>query len=163
MHVDGCGSTFRQKCHANGSRNKLKYKSLCKEIQWMWNLKFYIMPLIIGGTWLVTRGLRRNLEAIPGKHSIDSLQVTAILATSHIITKVLQSGNLSLSSGDHHWFKRSITKKRPVTRDDNNNNNNMQNILYAWNNFTCSTNCIHRTAATLLGETSHYVALNYKI
>jgi len=33
---------------------------------------------------------RKNLEAVPGKHSIDSLQKTAILGTSHIIRKVLQ-------------------------------------------------------------------------
>jgi len=59
----------------------------------MWNLKFDIIPVIIGVTRLVTRGLRKHLEAIPGKHSIDSLQMMAILATSHIITKVLQSGN----------------------------------------------------------------------
>ena len=30
------------------------------------------------------------MEAVPGKHSIDSLQKTAILGTSHIIRKVLQ-------------------------------------------------------------------------
>jgi len=59
----------------------------------MWNLKCNIIPIIIGGTGIVTRGLRKNLEAVPGKHSIYSLQKTAILATSHIIIKVLQSGN----------------------------------------------------------------------
>jgi len=47
-------------------------------------------PVIIGATGLVTRSLRKNLEAVPGKHSIDSLQKTAILGTSHIIRKVLQ-------------------------------------------------------------------------
>ena len=36
------------------------------------------------------KSLRKNLEAVPGKHSIDSLQKTAILGTSHIIRKVLQ-------------------------------------------------------------------------
>jgi hypothetical protein len=30
------------------------------------------------------------LEAVPGKHSIDSLQKTAILRTSHIVRKALQ-------------------------------------------------------------------------
>jgi len=30
------------------------------------------------------------LETIPGKHSTDLLQKTAILGTSHIIRKVLQ-------------------------------------------------------------------------
>jgi hypothetical protein len=39
---------------------------------------------------IVTRSLRKHLEAVPGKHSIDSLQKTAILGTSHLIRKVLQ-------------------------------------------------------------------------
>ena len=69
---------------------KLKYKSLCIEIQRMWNLKCTIIPIIIGATGIVMRSLRKNVEAVPGKHSIDSLQKTAILGTSHIIRKVLQ-------------------------------------------------------------------------
>jgi len=56
----------------------------------MWNPKCTIIPVIIGATGMVTRSLRKNLEAVPGKHSIDSLQKTAILGTSHIIRKVLQ-------------------------------------------------------------------------
>jgi hypothetical protein len=32
-----------------------------------------------------------NLESIPGKHSVDSLQKKAVLGTSHIIQKVLHS------------------------------------------------------------------------
>jgi hypothetical protein len=67
-----------------------KYKSLCVEIQRRWNLKCKIIPVIIGATGIITRSLRKNLEAITGKHSIDSLQKTAILGTSHIIRKVLQ-------------------------------------------------------------------------
>jgi hypothetical protein len=70
---------------------KLKYKSLCTEIQ-LWNLKCTIIPIIIGATGIVTRSLRKNLEAVSGKHSIDSLQKIAILGTSHIIRKVLQCG-----------------------------------------------------------------------
>jgi hypothetical protein len=58
----------------------------------MWNLKCTTIPLITGATGIVTRSLRNNLEDIPGKHSIDSLQKTAmgLLGTSHIIRKVLQ-------------------------------------------------------------------------
>ena len=56
----------------------------------MWNLKCTTVPVIIGATGIVTTSLRKNLEAVPGKHSIDSLQKTAILGTSHIIRKVLQ-------------------------------------------------------------------------
>jgi hypothetical protein len=69
---------------------KLKYNRLCTEIQRMWNLKCTILTVIIGATGVVTRSLRKNLEAIPGKHSIDSLRKTAILGTSDIIRKVLQ-------------------------------------------------------------------------
>ena len=90
MHTDRCGSTRRQKCCVKGSEKNLKYKSLCIGIQRMWNLKCTIVPVIIGATGIVTRSLKKNLEAVPGKHSIDSLQKTATLGTSHIIRKVLQ-------------------------------------------------------------------------
>ena len=77
----------------------------------------YDCKLIIEATGIVTRSLRKNLEAVPVKHSIDSLQKTAILGTSHIIRKVLQCEAWSLSDGDHRWFKRSTRKKRLVTGD----------------------------------------------
>jgi len=69
------------------AEKKLKYKGLFVEIQRMWNLKFTIVAVIIGATGIVTRSLRKILETVPGKHSIDSLQKTAILGTSHIIRK----------------------------------------------------------------------------
>jgi hypothetical protein len=72
------------------AEKNLKYKRLCTEIQRMWILKFTIIPAIIGATGKVTRSLRKNLEAVPGKHSVDSPQKTAILGTSHIIREVLQ-------------------------------------------------------------------------
>ena len=60
------------------AEKKLKYNSLCIEIQRMCNLKCTIVPVIIGATGIVTRSLKKNLETIPGKHSIDSLQKTEI-------------------------------------------------------------------------------------
>ena len=74
------------------AEKKLKCKSSGIEIQRMWNLKCTFIPVIIGATGIVTRRLRKNLEdtSIPGKHSIDSLQTTAILGTSHITRKELQ-------------------------------------------------------------------------
>jgi len=41
------------------AENKLKYKSLCIEIQRMWNLKCTIIPVITGATGIVTRNLRK--------------------------------------------------------------------------------------------------------
>jgi len=60
------------------AEKKLKYKSLCIETQQMWNLKYIIIPVITGATGIVRRGLRKILEAVPGRYSIDSLQKTAI-------------------------------------------------------------------------------------
>jgi hypothetical protein len=54
-------------------------------------MKCFIIPVIIGATGVVNKGLKTYLETIPGKHSIDSLQKTAVLRTSHIVRKVLQS------------------------------------------------------------------------
>jgi hypothetical protein len=61
------------------SEKKLKYKNLSTEIQRMWNMKCFAIPVIIRATGIVTRGLKKYLETIPGKHSIDSLQKTAVL------------------------------------------------------------------------------------
>ena len=70
---------------------KLKYKRLCIEIQRMWNMKCLNVPVVTGATGIITKALEKHLEAIPGKHSVHSLQQTAALGTSHIIRKVLQS------------------------------------------------------------------------
>jgi hypothetical protein len=54
-----------------GAENKVKYKSLCIEIQRMWDMKFMIITVIIGATGIGTKGQNKTLEATPRKHSID--------------------------------------------------------------------------------------------
>jgi hypothetical protein len=57
------------------SEEKLKYKNLSIEIQRIWIMKCFIIPVIIGATEIVNKGPKKKyLETIPGKHSIDSLQ-----------------------------------------------------------------------------------------
>jgi hypothetical protein len=41
------------------SEKKLKYKQLRIEIQQMWNMKCFVIPVIIGATGIVTRGLKK--------------------------------------------------------------------------------------------------------
>jgi hypothetical protein len=89
MHTDRCGNTRRQKCCAKGSGKgfiiqEFRYRDTT-------NVKpeMYDYTGIIGVTGIVTRSLRKHLEAVPGKHSIDSAQKTAIPGKSHIIRKVL--------------------------------------------------------------------------
>ena len=43
------------------AENKLKYKSLCIEIQRMWNMKCTIIPVVNGATGTVTKGLKTTL------------------------------------------------------------------------------------------------------
>jgi hypothetical protein len=40
----------------------------------MWNMKYFVILVITGATGIVTKGLKKCLEIIPGKHSVDSLQ-----------------------------------------------------------------------------------------
>jgi hypothetical protein len=73
------------------AEKKLKCKNLSIEIQRMWNTKCFVIPVIIGATRIVSKSLQKCLETVPGQHSLDSLQKTAILGTSHTIRKVLQA------------------------------------------------------------------------
>jgi hypothetical protein len=67
MHTDRCGNTRRQKSGAKRSGKKLKYKSLCIEIQRMWNLKCTIIPIIIGATGNSNEKLKEKFGNCTGK------------------------------------------------------------------------------------------------
>jgi uncharacterized protein (DUF1499 family) len=73
------------------AEKKLKYKNLGIEIQRMWNMKRFVIPVITGAMGIASKRLKKIVDTIPGQHSIDPLQKTAILGTSHIIRKVLQN------------------------------------------------------------------------
>jgi hypothetical protein len=74
------------------SEKKLKYKNLSIEIQRMWNIKCFVIPVIIGATRIVTRGLKK-ISGNDTRKAFNrfSKKKTAVLGTSHIIRKVLQS------------------------------------------------------------------------
>jgi len=46
-------------------------------------MKCKIIPVKTGSNGIVTKLLKKNFEAMPGKRSIDSLRKTAMLGTSH--------------------------------------------------------------------------------
>jgi hypothetical protein len=46
------------------SEKKLKYKNLRTEIQRMWNMKCFVIPVITGATGIVTKGLKKYLETV---------------------------------------------------------------------------------------------------
>ena len=117
MLTDNCGHFSGQGHHVKETEQELKYMSLCTVVQRVWTMKCMIILVLIGATGIVTKGLKKNLKAMPGTDSIDSLQKTAIGGTSHIIREVLQSETGRLSGGDLRWFRRSARKKGLFTRD----------------------------------------------
>jgi len=61
-----------------------------KEVLWCFMyIKGMITPVNIGVTGIVTKGLKKNLKNVPGKHSVDPLRNIARLGKSHVIRKVL--------------------------------------------------------------------------
>jgi hypothetical protein len=44
------------------------------EVRRMWNMKCFVIPVIIGATGIVSKSLQKYLETTRGQHSIDSLQ-----------------------------------------------------------------------------------------
>jgi len=67
----------------------LKYEDLTIEIQHRWNVQTKVIPVIIGATRTISKSFRKYVSNIPGKHEVKELQKTAILATAHILRKVL--------------------------------------------------------------------------
>ena len=90
MCTDRCGNTRRQKCSAKGSGKEVEIQ------EFMYRDTTNVEPEMYDYTnnnwshWNSNEKLKEKFGTVPGKHSIDSLQKTAILGTSHIIRKVLQ-------------------------------------------------------------------------
>ena len=55
----------------------------------MWNVKTKVIPVIIGATGTISKSFIQYVSNIPGKHEVKELQKTAILATAHILRKLL--------------------------------------------------------------------------
>ena len=66
-----------------------KYVDLQIEYHRLWNKKVEVIPVIIGATGKVDKNIKKYVGRIPGCHNIYSLQRLAVLATEHILMKVL--------------------------------------------------------------------------
>ena len=66
-----------------------KYKDLEIEISKMWKMKTTTIPVVIGAPGVIKKGMRSNIEKIPGKISLEELQKITLLGTAHILRKVL--------------------------------------------------------------------------
>jgi hypothetical protein len=88
IHTDRCGNTCRQKCHTKGSREETKIQEFVYKDTTHMEQEMYDYTSNNWSHQNSNKRFKENLEAIPEKHSIDSIQKTTILR-SHIIQKVL--------------------------------------------------------------------------
>ena len=76
MHTDRCGNTRRQKCCAKGSRKEVKIQEIMYRDATNVEPEMYDYASNNWSHWNSNDKLKENLETVPGKHSIDSLQKT---------------------------------------------------------------------------------------
>ena len=90
MHTDRCGNTRRQKCCAKGSGKEVKIQEFMYRDTRNVEPEMYDYTSNNWSHWNSNEKLKEKFGSGTRKHSIDSLQKTAILGTSHILRKVLQ-------------------------------------------------------------------------
>ena len=84
------------------AEKKLKYKSLGIEIERMWNMKCTIIPVITGATGIVTRSLKKNLQAIPGTHYKRRLYLEHHTYYGKHYSVKLQTGAVGFTAGSRN-------------------------------------------------------------
>ena len=117
MYSDRRSDTTGKECHAGGSREETKVKQFMYRDRDYVEHEMFDHRVIIWAAGKVTKDLKKYLEAIPGEHSVDWLQKTAVLGTWHKIRDVMQSETWSLSGGFHLWFKRINTRKKDLWQE----------------------------------------------
>jgi hypothetical protein len=90
MYTDRCGNTRRQKCCAKGSGKEVEIQEFMYRDTMNAELEMYDYTNSNWSHWNSNEKLKEKFGSCTKKTSIDSLQKTAILGTSHIIRKVLQ-------------------------------------------------------------------------
>ena len=68
-----------------------KYKDLEIEIGKMWKMKVTTIPVVIGALGAIKKGMKSNIDKIPGKIYLEELQKITLLGTAHILRKVLST------------------------------------------------------------------------
>ena len=76
-------------------KKKNKYLDLARELKKLWNTKVRIVQIAIGAFGTVTKGLLKDLEDLEVSWRVETIQTTALLKTSRILRRILETwGNL---------------------------------------------------------------------
>ena len=68
-----------------------KYLDLARELKKLWNMKVTIIPIVIGAFGTVIKGLLKDLEDLEVGSRVDTIQITALLKTTRILRRVLET------------------------------------------------------------------------
>ena len=73
------------------SEKKDKYLDLAREVKIMWNMKVTVITVVIGALDTVTIGLVQGLEGLKITGRVETIQTTALLRSSRILRRVLET------------------------------------------------------------------------
>ena len=68
-----------------------KYLDLARELKKLRNMKVTIVPIVIGAFGTMTKGLLKGLEDLEVGGQVVTIQMTALLRTTRILRKVLET------------------------------------------------------------------------
>ena len=70
---------------------KDKYLNLARELKKIWNVQVTIIPIVISAFGTVTKGLLKGLEELEVGGWVETIQTTALLRTTRILRRVLET------------------------------------------------------------------------
>ena len=70
---------------------KDKYLDLARELKKLWNIQVTIIPIVIGAFGTVTKRLLKGLEDLEVGERVETIQTTALLRTTRILRRVLET------------------------------------------------------------------------
>ena len=70
---------------------KDNYLDLARELKNLWNMKVTIVAIMIGTLGTITKGLLKSLEDLEVGGRVETIQMTALLRTSRILRRVLET------------------------------------------------------------------------
>ena len=81
---------------------KDKYLDLARELKKLWNMKVKIVTIVSGAFGKITKGLFKGLEDLEVGGRVETIQMTALLRTTRILRRVLETWG-DLLSPNFHW------------------------------------------------------------
>ena len=67
------------------------YQDLAKKLKRLWKVETKVIPMVVGAIGRVSKGLEKNLKKAGSNVTVELLQKAALLGTSRILRRVLDS------------------------------------------------------------------------